>query len=138
MLARLGHYRIVRSNNQKRYVDSNSAREHVLDEAFVTGDVDYAQLKRLQIEMGKSYVDSNPAPLLLREAVAVDAGQRAQKGSFPMVDVTGSSQNQRVGIHLFQQDSNRHGAQNAKKRERKKRLFHADASRKACNIIGTL
>jgi hypothetical protein len=42
MLARLRHDRIIRGDNQQRDVDSDRAREHVLDEAFVSGDVDDA------------------------------------------------------------------------------------------------
>jgi hypothetical protein len=50
--------------------------------------------------MRKANVNRNPALLFLREPIAIDAGQRAQKSCFSMIDMTGRSKNQRAGIHL--------------------------------------
>ncbi len=64
------------------------AREHVRDEALVTRHVDEADLaSRGQRAPGVPEIDRQSAPLLLREAIGVDARQPHDQGRLPVVDV---------------------------------------------------
>jgi hypothetical protein len=53
-----------------------STRQHVADEALMTGDVDHAGAGAVrQGEVGKAQIDRNPAFLFLLEPIGVLTGQ---------------------------------------------------------------
>ena len=67
---------------------AGDARDHVVDEAAVTWDVDEADAGAAHIGVGEAEVDGeSPAPLL-GEAVGVDAGQRPHDGRLAVIDMT--------------------------------------------------
>ena len=71
----LGHHRLVGGDHEESQVDAAHAGEHVVDESFVTGNVDDADLAAVgQGHPGETEVDGQAPLLLLLEAVGVDAG----------------------------------------------------------------
>ena len=94
MLAGLGHHRVVGRDDQHRQVEPRRAGQHVADEPLVAGDVDQGQAVGAQVERGEAQVDRDPALLLGRQTVGVDAGQGADQGRLAVVDVPGRSQHQ--------------------------------------------
>ena len=88
VLARLRHHRLVRRDDQQREVDAADAREHVLDEPLVARHVHDAHLAPAgQRHPREAEVDGHAAPLLLGEAVRVDARERLHERRLPVVDV---------------------------------------------------
>jgi hypothetical protein len=65
-----------------------SAGQHILDEFFMPGYVDKAHAQIAQIEIGKTYVDCDPASLFFRQAVGINACQSADESGLPMIDVS--------------------------------------------------
>ena len=74
-------------------VDAGGPGEHVLDEAFVAGNVDDAQAIFSEIQGGEADVDGDAAGLLLGQTVAIDPGpvvRFSYEGwSFEVVDMDG-------------------------------------------------
>src|SRR5438105_2760177 len=73
---------------------AHGAGEHVLDEALVAGDVDDAEAEVAEVEGGEADVDGDAAGLLLRQPVAVDAGEGLDERRLAVVDVAGGAQDQ--------------------------------------------
>ena len=91
VFAGLGHDALVGSDDQQRSVDATHPSQHVLDEPFVTGNVDNADFPTVgQTQPGETQVDRHAARLLFAEAVRVDPGQCLNERRFPVVNVTGS------------------------------------------------
>ncbi len=67
------------------------AGQHVLDETFMTRNVNKANAHVAEIEIGKTNIDSDAAPLLFRQAIGIDAGQRAHQRGLTVIDVAGSA-----------------------------------------------
>src|SRR5262249_41047488 len=71
--------------------------QHVLDKALVAGHVDDAEPEIPQIEDGEADVDGDAPGFLLRQAVAVDAGQGFDERGLAVVDVAGGAGDQVAG-----------------------------------------
>jgi hypothetical protein len=66
------------------------AGEHVADEALMSRHVDEGHLfAGVERRPGVAEVDGQPAPTLLGPAVGLGAGEGANEGGLPVVDVTG-------------------------------------------------
>ena len=65
-------------------------------EPLVAGDVDEPDLDAVALEVGEAEVEGDAAPLLLRQPVAVDAGERPHQGGLAVVDVTGGADDERA------------------------------------------
>ena len=77
MLAGLRLDGFVGGHHQHHQVDSAHPGQHVLDEPLMAGYVDEAQPQiGCQLQMGEAEIDGDAAPLLLRQPVCVDAGER--------------------------------------------------------------
>jgi hypothetical protein len=88
MLARLGHYTFIGSNNEKHHIDTPSACYHMSYELFMTGDIDNANEEVIaETVMGKTKLRGNAPFLFLFEPVTIDAGQGLNERRFPMVDM---------------------------------------------------
>src|SRR5204863_5722187 len=90
VLERLSAWSVVGSDDEQRRVDLAGADEHVAHEPVVPRDVDEVELVAVvQSQMRVADVDRHAPPSLLRQAVGVDAGERAEERSLAVVDVTG-------------------------------------------------
>ncbi len=94
MLAGLGHHRVVGRDDQHGQVEPRRPGQHVADEPLVARDVDQGQAAVAQVERGEAQVDRDPALLLGREAVGVDAGQGPDQRRLAVVDVPGRPEDQ--------------------------------------------
>ena len=94
VLAGLGHDRIVGRDDEQREVDAGGPGEHVLDEPLVAGHVHDAQSDVAEVEVGEPDVDGDAAGLLLREPVAVGAGERLDQRRLAVVDVPGGAEDE--------------------------------------------
>ena len=85
-------------DDEEARVDRADAREHVLDEAHVTGHVDEgdAALPDGSVGPREAEVDREAAALLLGEAVGVGAGEREDERRLAVVDVTRSRDDARL------------------------------------------
>ncbi len=97
MLARLRHHRVVGRHHEHGEIDASGPGEHVLDEALVARHIDDAQPEFTQVERREADVDGDAAFLLLRQPVAVDAGECLDERSLTVVDMTGRTENQIAG-----------------------------------------
>ena len=88
MLERLRPRTVIDGDDEQAGVDLSDADEHVADEPIVAGHVDEVERVPRRRDVGVPDVDRQAAPLLLGQAVGVDAGQRAQEGRLAVVDVT--------------------------------------------------
>ncbi|HEY7069747.1 MAG TPA: hypothetical protein VH479_06540 [Acidimicrobiales bacterium] len=88
VLLGLGLPALARVHDEQAGVDHPDAGEHVLDEAGVAGHVHEGQvLPGRQRRPGEAEVDSQPACLLLGQAVGIHAGERLDQGRLAVVDV---------------------------------------------------
>src|SRR5213594_204016 len=94
MLACLRHHGLLRGDDEHHHVDAAHAGEHVLDEFFVSGNIDEADRCRgVEGEMGETDVDRDAALLFLLQAIGVDAGERLHQRCFPVINMSGGSYN---------------------------------------------
>src|SRR2546423_3982790 len=91
MFARLRHDAFVRRNDERNQINPVRARQHVLDEALVAVYVHEADTDIAQIQLREPQINRDPAPLLLRQTISVDAPQSAHHRSLPMIYVPGSA-----------------------------------------------
>ena len=99
VLAGLGHGAFVGGDDEEGEIDATGASEHVLDKAFVAGDIDDADFAaRRQREPGEPEVDGEAALLLLAQAIGIDARDGADKGALTVVDVAGGADDMHGGI----------------------------------------
>src|SRR5271169_5635102 len=135
MLLALRHHAVVRRDREQHQVDAVRAGQHVADETFVAGDVDYAGAGAVgQREIGEAQVDRNPAFLLFLEAVGVLAGERLDKRRLAVVDMAGGADDG-VGDSVMG-DGGGHGAKvrnraYSAQRQRKKSATWTQRSHKA-------
>ena len=78
MFTRLRHDGIVGGHDEDGKIDARGAGEHVLDEAFVAGHIDNAEVKWRQIELAK--------PMSMVMPRAFSSGRRSQ--SIPVSALT--------------------------------------------------
>jgi hypothetical protein len=63
--------------------------QHILDEAFMTGNVDEADAQVTELEICETEVDGDAASLLFRQPIRIATGQRPHQSALSMIDVTG-------------------------------------------------
>jgi hypothetical protein len=91
VFTRLRHYAFVSRDDQRHKINPMRAREHVLYESFVAGNIYEPYANIVEIEFRKSQIDGDPPTLLFRQAVGVDSRQGANKRGLAVVDVPGGS-----------------------------------------------
>ena len=90
VLMGLGAEAVIGGHDEQGRIDLAGTHEHVADEPVVAGDVDEVQLGAIgQREVRVPDVDRHPAAALLRKAVGVDAGERAEERRLAVVDMAG-------------------------------------------------
>src|SRR6185295_18696827 len=89
MLARLRLDPLVRRHDQEHGADPAEPGEGVVQEALVAGHVDESDLQVALAQVGEAEIDRDAARLLLRPAVAIDAGERPDERGLAVVDVPG-------------------------------------------------
>src|SRR5579872_7030830 len=88
MLARLWLDGFVRRHHQQNQVDSAGARQHVLHEPLVAGNIDKTYLQPVaQVEVSESQVNRDAAPLLFFQPIRIDARERPHQGGLAVVNV---------------------------------------------------
>ena len=81
-------------------IDASCARKHIADKQLVPRNIDeadaqWAIVSRRCVERSKSQIDGDAPALLLRQAIGVNTGQRADERGFAVVDVTRCSDDER-------------------------------------------
>ncbi len=94
MFPRLRHHRVVARHDEQGQVKPGRPGEHVPNEPLVPGDVDEADTHPLMFERGEAQVDRDPALLLGREPVGIDAGQGPDQRRLAVVDMPGGAKDQ--------------------------------------------
>ena len=103
MFGGLRHPTLVRSYHQHDKVHASGTAEHVVDEFFMSWDVYDAGLRAvLEIQMGKTRLNGEPSGLFLRQSVRIDAGQGSDQLRFPVVHMSGSTND-----HVFHKSTPR-------------------------------
>ena len=97
MLERLRPRPVIGGDDQQHPVDRQHPGQHVGQEALVARHVDKAELGAVgQRRIGEAEIDRQPAPLLLRQAVGIDPGQRAHQRGLAVVDMAGGGEDHRA------------------------------------------
>ena len=91
MLSRLRHHAVVGRDGHQVGVDTGRARDHRSHEPLVPRNVDESDLIVVGEPARESEVDGDPAPLLLGEAVGIDAGECPHQRRLAMIDVAGGA-----------------------------------------------
>ena len=93
VLERLRLGPLTRVDDEQEEVDAGRAGDHRPDEPLVARDVDHREVRPVgELQLGVPEHDRDPAPLLLREAVGVDPGERLDELRLAVVDVTGGAE----------------------------------------------
>ncbi len=92
MFAGLRHDAVVGGHDEQGEIDAGRPGEHVLDEAFVPGNIDDAQAKFAEIEPGEADVDGDAAFFFLGQAIAVDAGEGLDQRGLAVIDMAGGAE----------------------------------------------
>jgi len=88
VLARLRHDPFVRGDHEEDQLDPGCPRDHRVDESPMPRHVhDGGGEVVAQAPRRKSELDADPAALLLRQAIGVDAGQRLHERGLAVIDV---------------------------------------------------
>ncbi len=90
VLGGLRHHPVIRRHHQQGGVDAAGAGQHGVDEALMPGHVDESQ----RAGIGIAEVDGHAAPLLLRQPVGIDAGERAHQRGLAVVDMARGADDQ--------------------------------------------
>ena len=93
VFARLRHDAVVGRDGEQREVEAGRPGDHVADEPLVPRHVHDAERLVAERQPGEADVDGDAAGALLREAVAIDAGERLDERSLAVVDVPGGAEN---------------------------------------------
>ena len=99
MLQGLRHDPLVGGHDQHHHLNAAEPSEGVVDEPFVAGHVDEADLPAVLDHRGEAEVDRDAALLLLFPAVAVDPGQGLDEPRLAVIDVAGGADDEPVGDH---------------------------------------
>ena len=84
---------VIGGDDQQHAVDRQHAGQHVGEEALVPRHVDKAELGAVgQRRIGEAEIDRQPAPLLLRQAIGVDPGQRLHQRGLAVIDMAGGGE----------------------------------------------
>ncbi len=83
VLAGLWHRPVIRSDDQQHEVYPGRSRQHVVNKAFVTGDIHKTQCLGVRHRtISEAEIDRNAARLFRRQSVRIDAGQRSGPARF--------------------------------------------------------
>ena len=99
VLQGLRHDPLVGGHDQHHHLNAAEPSEGVVDEPFVAGHVDEADLPAVLDHRGEAEVDRDAALLLLFPAVAVDPGQGLDQPRLAVIDVAGGADDEPVGDH---------------------------------------
>ena len=98
----LRHDAVVGGNGKEHQIDAVRARQHVLDEALMAGNVDNSgEIAVAEIELGKTQIDGNAALFFFLEPVGVLAGQSFDQAGFTVVDMSGGADDVRHFLSTF-------------------------------------
>jgi hypothetical protein len=64
------------------------SRQHVSDEPFVTGNVNKAEPEAIQLQIGETESDRDPATLFFRKPIRISACEGSDERAFPVIDMT--------------------------------------------------
>lgn len=92
MFAGLGHDTFVGGDHQHHKVHTAGACDHGTDQAFVSGNIDDADVNVFCAKRSKAQVDRDTTALFFGEAIGALACERVDKAAFPVVDVSGCSE----------------------------------------------
>ena len=95
VLARLRHHAIVERHHQQCRIDAAGAGEHRVHEPLMARHIDEAE----RVGIGVAEIDGDAAPLLLGQAIGIDAGQRLHQRGLAVIDVAGGADDHRVLCH---------------------------------------
>ena len=94
VLARLGHHRVVRRDDEHGQVQPRRPRQHVADESLVPRHVDQGKVVGPQRERCEPQVDGDPALLLGGQPVGIHPRQGADQRRLAVVDMPRRPQHQ--------------------------------------------
>src|SRR6516164_6838784 len=84
---------VIGGDDQQHPVDRQDTGQHVRQKTLMPWYVDKAELGAVgQPRIGEAAIDRQPAPLLLRQAIGVDAGQRLHQCGLAVIDMAGGRQ----------------------------------------------
>ena len=90
MLAGLRHDAVVGGDHQQHEIDAGRARQHVVHQLLVARHVDEADDLPIRARpVGEAEIEGDAARLLFRQAIGIDAGQRAHQRGLAVIDVAG-------------------------------------------------
>jgi hypothetical protein len=99
VLHRLRHHPVVGGYHQQEEVDPGGSGDHGADEALVPGHVDHAEAAATgKLQLSVAELDGDAAFALLAQTVGVGAGEQGDECGLAVVDVTRSSEDQRVRV----------------------------------------
>ena len=107
VLPRLRHHRLIGRHDENDEVDAAGAREHVLHESLVAGDVDKRQIQIAGRRVREAQVDRDAALLFFLQPIGIGPGQRLHERAFPVIDVTGGPDDD--GFHGCTTEAIEHG-----------------------------
>ncbi len=88
MLAGLRHDAVIGGDHQQHEIDAGRAGQHVVHELLVARHVDEADDLPIGARpVGEAEIDGDAARLLLRQAIGIDAGQRAHQRGLAVIDM---------------------------------------------------
>src|SRR5262245_46938646 len=97
VLSGLRHDGVIGRDDEQGQVDAGRPGEHVLDEPLMPGAVHNSEPVVAEVELGEPNIDGDAAGLLLRQAVAVRAGEGFDERGLAVVDVAGGAEDQVAG-----------------------------------------
>jgi hypothetical protein len=105
VLACLRHDAVVGSDDKQSEIDASGAGDHSVHEFLMARDIDEADRHAVcDRQIGKAQVDGYAARLFFFEPIGVNAGERAHKRRFPVVDVTRGADDHRDGSGKGERD----------------------------------
>jgi len=97
MLARLRPWPLVGGNDQEQEFHARGTREHIVQKAFVAGNVDNARFNAvIEAQMREAQIERHATQTLFDPAIGIGAGERAHQRRLAVVDVAGGADN----VHL--------------------------------------
>jgi hypothetical protein len=96
VLTRLGHYAFIRRNHQHHRGNAAGTGKHVPNEERVPwhiheADAQRRSIRRVGVQRSESEIDGDSTPLLFRQPIGINAGQRANKCCLAVIDMAGRS-----------------------------------------------
>ena len=92
VLERLRCRPFVRGDDEQQQLHPGSAREHVVQESLVAGNVDDPGLDTVgEAQVGEAEIERHPAYALFEPAIGIGSGQGANERRFAVIDMTRGS-----------------------------------------------